>query len=242
MLLAKRGATEKGLTLIECLVGIMVITVIISAITPPLLIAFATRVQNYRASQAMKIAQAEIDRVRLLVEKGEYPDGWTRQLPPQMGINQFDYLGVGAPTTTTPTGSCPLTNVQGDANPRTTWCSVDINGDGQWDLGVQTFRTPPFTTSGNPQTNNYPNGLPIAFLMTVRVYTRSALESGNLIQFPRDKTASLGMTGGLGSSLNLPLVTRSEIIVRSDLKISRELYCELNNKLNNSLNSCNISN
>ncbi|HIK26820.1 MAG: type II secretion system GspH family protein [Oscillatoriaceae bacterium SKW80] len=240
MLLTKRNITEKGLTLIECLVGMMVIAIIISAITPPLLIAFATRVQNYKASQAMKIAQGEIERVRLLVEKGKYQAGWTRGLPPQMPLNDFDYLGVGAPITTTPNGPCPLTNVQGDANPRTTWCSVDINGDGQWDLGVQTFRTPPFTTRGNPRTDEYPYGMPIAFVMTVRVYTRAALESGNLNKppgnFPRDKTVSLGMTAG--ESLTLPLVNRSEIIVRSDLNISRELYCELDNKINNLLTSC----
>ncbi len=234
---AKRKGTEEGLTLMESLVGIMVIAIVITAITPPLLIAFATRVQNYKASQAMKIAQGEIDRVRLLIEKGDYATGWTEKLPPSMGTNNFDYLSVGAPTTTAPNGTCPLTNVLGSATERTTWCSADINGDGEWDLGVQTFRTPAFTTAGNPSTSDYPNGKPIAFVMTVRVYTRSALTSGRLNNFPRDKTASLGMTAG--ESIALPLVTRSETIVRSDLNISRELYCQLNNNVNNSSSTCN---
>lgn len=235
---AKRKGTEEGLTLMESLVGIMVIAIVITAITPPLLIAFATRVQNYIASQAMKIAQGEIDRVRLVIEKGDYAAGWTEKLPPSMGTNNFDYLGVGAPTTTTPNGTCPLTNVQGSADPRNTWCSVDVTGDGVWDLGIQTFRTPAFTTAGNPSTSDYPNGKPIAFVITVRAYTRAALTSGNLEKsFPRDKTASLGMTAG--QSITLPLVTRYETIVRSDLKISRELYCELNGKLSNSLSACN---
>lgn len=225
----KRKSTEQGLTLLECLVAIMVAAAIVTAISPALLIAFASRVQSYKADQAMKLAQGEIDRVRSVIEKGDYSGDWTEQLPPRItaeaGAFNADLNQVGAPRPAENMGACPQLNVQGNATP-TRWCTVDINGDGNWDLGVQTFRS-------NTPSNTYAaaGNRPIAFLMGVRVYTRTALTSpsSKLVDPPGRKNASLGLTAG--ESLSLPIVTRYEPIVRSDLAISRFAYCELNWRL-----------
>ncbi|MBW4494431.1 MAG: prepilin-type N-terminal cleavage/methylation domain-containing protein [Oscillatoria princeps RMCB-10] len=210
----KPKRTEQGMTLMECLMGIVVITIVIAAITPPLLISMATRVQNYRAQQAMKLAVGELDRVRLEVESGGSAANWQSKLPPQ--ASGYDITKVGAPTTKVPTQTtCPLTGQNG-ADPTTTWCGADINGDGDWDLGVQTFRTPTPATTGNPKSQ------PIAFVMGVRVYTRSAIESGK----PLETTpVNLGLTSGY--SVSKPLVSISTPIVRSNLNISAEAYCNL---------------
>lgn len=225
----KRKATEQGVTLMECLVAMMVAAVIVTAISPALLIAFASRVQNYKADQAMKFAQGEIDRVRSVIEKGDYSGNWTEQLPPrispEVGAFNADLNQVGAPQPSQNMGACPQLNVQGSAQP-TTWCTVDINGDGDWDLGVQTFR------SNTPSTAYASAGnRPVAFVMGVRVYSKTALTSSpsRLINPPGRKTASLGLTAG--ESLSLPLITRYEPIVRSDLPTSRAAYCELNWRL-----------
>ena len=60
----KGKQTEQGLTMVEVLVGLAVMIIIISVITPPLVMSTAIRVRNYRTQQAMKLAQGEIDRVR----------------------------------------------------------------------------------------------------------------------------------------------------------------------------------
>ncbi len=215
---AKRNRTEEGMTLMECLMGIVVITIVLAAITPPLLIAMATRVQNYRVQQAMKLAVGELERVRQEVESGGSTSVWQSKLPP--ATTGYNIATVGAPTTKVPTGtSCPLTG-QNAANPTTTWCGADINGDGQWDFAVQTFRTQAFATPGN----SGPNPQPIAFVMGVRVYTRAAIEAGELESPPKD-TVRLGLTSG--TARKRPLVSISAPIVKSNLNISVETYCNL---------------
>ncbi len=65
-----RSNSSSGLTLIECLVAIIIVSLTVLAITPPILLATGTRVQSRRAEQANHIAQSEVDRLRLLVERG----------------------------------------------------------------------------------------------------------------------------------------------------------------------------
>ena len=66
--------TSAGLTLIECLVAIVMVGLIGSAIAPALLISVATRVQSQKAEQALELAQSEIDKVRQIMERSEYKD------------------------------------------------------------------------------------------------------------------------------------------------------------------------
>ncbi len=229
--------TEKGLTLIESLVGIMVVGVVVTLITPALVVGYATRIKNYRTDQAIKLAKGEIDRVRLEVDRANIGDpNFIRGLPPirpgAQEAQDFDIDRWPAPTPV-PVGTrpdpCPLLNVQG-TTPVTSVCSLDINGDGEWDLGMQTFRsaTPSSALSANESEN------PVAFLMRVRVYTKAALiqSPSSLIQFPdmrtgagQRKTASLGITSG--ANVSLPLITFTSAIVKSDLNTSRSAYCEL---------------
>ncbi|NJN01378.1 MAG: type II secretion system protein [Leptolyngbyaceae cyanobacterium RM1_1_2] len=68
--LSPQTSSEAGLTLIECLVAIIIIGLTVSAVTPALIISVASRVQSQKAAQALEVAQAEIDQVRTLVERG----------------------------------------------------------------------------------------------------------------------------------------------------------------------------
>lgn len=228
---AKLKNTEQGLTLLECLVGIMVVGVIVSAITPALLIAYASRVQNYRTEQAVQAAQAEINRVRLQIESGKF-DGGT--LPPKMaqtGAGEFSLDDIGPPNQEK--GNCPQQNVSGSTTELRNWCGIDTNNDGNWDLAVQSFRsaTPPevFKLTGTSP-NDYKD---VAFLMGVRVYTIAAVQRNPSLLHPAPKrnTAS-GLTDG-AKSISLPLVTLYAPIVSSDIEkgISRRGYCELIKKI-----------
>lgn len=221
---AKRNRTEQGLTLIECLMGIIVITLVIAAITPPLLISMATRVRNYRAEYALKVAQGEIDRVRLAVGQGQLTgDALKSQLPPELSSTNGEPGQISAPNPSFAASSCPLQNPTGVQN----WCAVDINGDNQWDLAVQTFRwkAPSTVLSTDP----------IAFKMGVRVYTRAALQSGKLAT-TNIQAAPLGLTSG--QSVSQPIVYLDSIIVRSDLPTSKTSYCKLMNELNSTSTTC----
>ena len=63
-------SSVSGFTLIESLVAIIIVSITVVAISPPIFWATGTRVQNRRAEQALSIAQATIDQVRARVERG----------------------------------------------------------------------------------------------------------------------------------------------------------------------------
>ena len=67
---SRSKSSVSGFTLIESLVAIIIVSVTVVAISPPIFWATGTRVQNRRAEQALSIAQATIDQVRARVERG----------------------------------------------------------------------------------------------------------------------------------------------------------------------------
>ena len=193
--------SEEGLTLIECLMGILILTSILVGIAPPLGIVVATRVQNRRAEQAQQLAQGEVDRIRVIVEQGSYAE---RDLPE---------LGDSAPSTLGPRRS-PNPDCN-DANQRTTLTQllqVDLDGNCNTDFLVQTFRT---------QENRIDQETLGSFTMGVRVYSAVAQNNLGGLQTQR---ASLKLAGGEGSQRSNPLAVISTRIVRSDREYSLCLY------------------
>lgn len=87
---SKSKQSEQGLTLLESLVSIVVVTAVISAITPPIFLVTASRVQNRRADQAKQLAQASVDRVRRLVETGNYSKDDLDRLVPYVVGNVYN--------------------------------------------------------------------------------------------------------------------------------------------------------
>lgn len=201
-------SSEQGLTLIECLVAVIIIGLVVSTITPALVIAVATRVQSQKSSQALQIAQAEIDRTRLRVERGTY-DGTV--LPPSTPLA----LATAVPTPTNAvslTASVPTAAVT-DAR------IVDVDTDGTPDYVVQMFRS-----AGTP-----PTSTPITFDMGVRVYAYSAFtnNSGSLLTDP----ASLSITGGEGQLNRRPLAVLYTTITRGETEGSLCKYFQAQGSL-----------
>ena len=203
-------STEKGLTLVESLAAIVIFGLSITAITSPVMLAMATRVRAYRAQQAMQIAQGEIDRVRLILERGDLSHAQlTPLLPPDAGSGAAKAVGP-------PSG-------QGSCNPTATaptqWCSVKVREE---EFAVQTFRTNTKTlrdlSSGQSQ-----NQTPIGLIMGIRVYPIAAINSQQTLS---TEPMSLGFSA-ITTATAAPLVAIYTPIVRSDLPQSAEIHKEL---------------
>ena len=188
--------SEQGFTIIESLMAIIVITVLVVSITPPIFLAVGTRVQNQKAEQAMQLAQLQVDQVRVIIERGNYTNS---DLPPDGGTGLPD--AVAAPTSFTCT-----TASSSNACP-----SFDINGNGQL-FYVQTFRTKAIS-SGTP-------AQVVAFQMGVRVYSALAQGQSGL----QTTQASLKFTTAQGNQRKFPLAVMYTPIVRSDIKDSLIQY------------------
>lgn len=187
-------SAEDGLTLIECIVAILIIAVTVTMITPPIFLSVATRVQNQRMEQALQLAQAEIDRVQLVVERGLYTN---EDLPPTVGTGNV--ADTGAPTSTVDSRA----DVSGSGEAYT----VDIDNDGDDDYAVQFFRTDGQTGTGNADDQV------LAFNMGVRVYSMLAFENGGTLT--TDQASAL-FTAGTGSQATDPLAVLYTTVARGD--------------------------
>lgn len=222
-------ANNQGLTLIECLVAIIMVALVASAITPALVLSVATRVQSQKAEQAMALGQAEVDRVRTLMERGQFNP--PSPLPSGSLFSGITQIPV-APNTVTETtvqsqvgaarGTSNIvnrTNLNGLPTLPTQTRRVDVNGDAvgddNWDFAVQVYRTRGITNNNNPDQ-------PVAFALGVRVYDYDAVATGtgNLETEP----LSLGITGGSGQRGNRPIAAFYTTVAQAE---QGDSLCEL---------------
>lgn len=202
-------STEPGLTLVECLAAIVIFSLTIVAITPPIMLAMASRVRSFHTQQAMHLAQGEIDRVRLETEEGKNNQSLSDRLPPDAGdIPPEDVEPPGSAIDCSDTNGVPDSPTQG--------CQVDINNDDISDFVVQTFRT-------NTQVFSEKNDTPVGFNMGIRVYTQGAMDNNNELG---TEAASKGLSAASTNSA-APLVVIYTPIVRPDLNNSASIYCQL---------------
>jgi prepilin-type N-terminal cleavage/methylation domain-containing protein len=214
---AQSTKRDEGLSLIECLVAIVVVSITLIAITPPIFFITATRVQSRKAEQALQVAQAEIDRVRAVVERGVYT---AADLPAVVA----NISTVPAPTSVvagvmkSSIGSCntytgatvavtALLPVNTDLDPSNlTAC--------QSQFLVQTFRTAGTAGSSVPTSG---------FRLGVRVYSDNPLLRQNLSGL-QTAQASLRFVSGLGDQNRRPLAILYSTIVRNDTSNSLQDY------------------
>ncbi|MBD2242605.1 type II secretion system GspH family protein [Nostoc sp. FACHB-888] len=189
---------EQGFTIIESLMAIIVITVTLVAITPPIFLVVATRVQNQKSEQVRQFAQLEIDKVRLLAEKGIYAN---TDLPPSASATA-NVETVDAPTSFS---SSTCTTFTADVA-----CPVYTDNISQPSFYVQKFRTKEIS-----------NGTQIvAFQMGVRVYSSLSKDESGL----QKTQASLKFTTGTGNQRKFPLAVMYTAVARSDLRDSLTQY------------------
>jgi type II secretory pathway pseudopilin PulG len=165
------------------------VALVTSAIAPALVISVATRVHSQKAEQALALAQSEIERTRVLVERGDYA---VADLPPLAdGLADADVIIAPAPTA-----------LGAGAASATRATPIYLDGDGDPDFFVQRYRA-----TGQVDVIT---GIPIAFAMGVRVYDRAA--TGTLSTDP----ASLAITGSNSGRSTRPMAALYTTIAASD--------------------------
>lgn len=196
---------ERGLTIMECLVAVLLILITIAMVAPPLVLATATRVQNRRAAQALQVAQGEIDRIRTIVVMGNHRPA---NLPAvATGTTTATLPSVARPTAVdprlrslNPTGAaCPTTRFDPNASPTppaavavSSLLPVDVDGDCVADYLMQVFRTPGMTST--PEREPARQNRPSEFDVGVRVYP--VLAASNFT--PQTPVSALTVPGDLG--------------------------------------------
>lgn len=160
---------QSGFTIIECLMAIVVVSILMTALSPVLVLSVATRVQSRRVELATQAARAYVDGVR----NGTITT--PSQIPANTSLSNF-----AAPVYPLPSCS-PNSYCQGS---QSLYC-FDSNGNGSCnssDLIIQGFRD-----SVNPD-NGYRLGL--------RVYRADAFnDTSSLLTNTKQAT----FTGGLGN-------------------------------------------
>ncbi|MBF1999498.1 MAG: type II secretion system protein [Synechococcales cyanobacterium C42_A2020_086] len=191
-----------GLTILECLVAILLVGLTVAMITPPLLVATATRVQSRRAEQALQLAQAEVDRISTLVAQGDHRSNLLpntvanlqTEPPPSATAGNF----LKSPRRD-PCGGYTQYNNE-PLNPAQA-LEVDVDGDCKPDFLMQVFRTEGVTSN---EERNRPNPRPSRFDLGVRVY--SILAKDNWDNLASDAApASLRVREGEGNQRTNPL-------------------------------------
>ncbi len=226
-LLQRRPAARSGFTLIESLVAVIILSLTVVSVLPPIFWATATRVQNRRAEQAIQLAQSEIDRVRAA---GERKTVTLAQLPPRAGaslrpnapapnniVAQSDKFRSVVPGCNKDDGNQVAINqvilVDTDPEPAgsTTPCTAEFM--------VQTFRG-----AGVP--NDDATTAPDGFVMGVRVYAISA-RANVTAGTAQSETGTLRAGNGLGTQQLKPLATQYSTIVRSNKSDTLAIYRQL---------------
>lgn len=219
-----KANSDHGLTLIECLVAIVVIAVTSVTIAPVIVLSVATRVQNQKAEQALLLAQGEVDRVRLIVERNSTYTSADLKLASSPAALLLSTTSTVPGTTITKVG--PPTSLASSP----TWSksdytpidleakAVDTNGDNLPDFVIQSFR------GGSPPDPTGVTDMPVAFDIGVRVYDYSAAKV-NLATL-ETVPASLGFTSGEGQRGRKPLAVLYTQIINSDSPESLCKYME----------------
>lgn len=227
-----------GLTLIEGLVAIVVIAITVSAITPPIFVATATRIQTRRSEQAREIAQGEIDRVRNLMERGgatinEMPIATSTDAAvggTLSSTNPRD-VAVASSVLTSPILAIKDCGTSVKRYPDTSaspialdrMIPVDVSGDCVPEYAMQVFRSPGYIAPGETA--------PFSFMMGVRVYSYFPGQ----VYPPLDaQPSSLAMTTGRRDSggKQRPLAVLYSQISRNDSSRSLGLICRQNGGTN----------
>jgi prepilin-type N-terminal cleavage/methylation domain-containing protein len=229
-------STQSGFTLIECLIAIMIVSILMVAVAPAIVVSVATRVQARRLEQATEAARAYIAGVKT----GTINKPLAIAPIAGQGVNAFILSGAAQPAASqapSPTLNCPLPtgvtpppsgyycNSGEGATPQTGTPSVtttslyciNLSGsgcnsstsEGKRNFIVQAFRSVNFDAAGNVIGVDGTQG----YLLGVRVYRVDAFDgSGALKTTPATgNKRTLAYAGGTGDRKSPVVEMTSEV-------------------------------
>ena len=202
---------DSGFTLLETLMAIVVFSLVFIAITPPMVMVTASRVQTRRAEQALQVAQAEIDAVRTIIERGVYT---AAELPATVGANINNVPAPNSISNLMKSTNTGCNSYTGTSIATTTLLPVDVTGDCRSDFLVQIFRTTGPAGAALPTTG---------FKLGVRVYADIPTLRQNLGNLQTNQ-ATLKFTSGLGQQNRRPMAVLYSTLMRSDTNNSLRDY------------------
>jgi prepilin-type N-terminal cleavage/methylation domain-containing protein len=231
--LKRRSATDdridRGFTLLEALVAVVVVTILLVGIGPMVALSTAARVNARRVDQATQAGRSYIDAVRGKVfDTSDFPNSLI--VDPLIASNnsqgQYTFESIGAPTlaqfpiTASTAAPCKLDvgnfSVKNLDGGRVPGVCVDSNGDGFRLDDPQDLVIQPMRSGGKDKSALEDQG----FWLAVRVYRADAFDgSVTPLKGTEDTcaTSKLVFIGTQGSKA-CPLVTmRSQIILNLSL-------------------------
>ena len=213
-------SNQSGFSLLEALMAILVVSILMTAILPMIILSTATRVQSRRVDLATQAARGYIDGVR----SGVIDITTAGAAFPFINNNQ-DFQGLAAPSSV---NIADLNGIQG--------IKVDTNGNGfnvtdPQDLVIQPMRTGGIASGAELATQG--------FYMQVRVYRADAftqdaagnlngIQAGLTLQTGNGDTCpnGRGIVTSTGGGKNCPLV-----VMRVDINPSTSTMNQIKNRL-----------
>lgn len=200
--------SQAGFTIIESLVAIMVVSILMLALSPVIVLAVATRVQARRVELGTQAARAYIDGVR---------SGAISAAPQITKDIDFPAPSSGSLTCDKDTHVCdPLNSLYCvPANPGNT-CTVNSVSD----MVVQASG---YNQTATGAADDYKRG----YLLRVRVYRADAFKESKLKTLAKDQAKAQTFTGGLGDRTS-PL---AEMTTEIPTTVSKNAFSNLCNRL-----------
>jgi len=209
-----KNSTQPGFTLIECLLAIMIVAILLSAVAPVIVLSIATRLQARRVELASQAAKTYIDNVRAGKIQAQYIVPVTIDEVSVDANGKKIFTSNRATFTATPPASSELNAsncLEGSpiypycSSPTSTLYCVDLDGGGcsnssPRDLIVQSFRSQSTVQLAAESAALTPEDLENTikkngFLLGVRVYRADSFSAGRILTAGvKDAT----FTGGTG--------------------------------------------
>ena len=212
-------STESGFTVIESLIAIIVVSILMIALSPVIVLSVATRVQSKRVERATQAAQSYIDQLRggtIVPVDADDPD-----IHPYVNNDTDDKLRVESPSASASLNceanqycTSPSAN---QGSPYNLYC-VDGNNDGvctdnnPQDLLIQAFGYSDSTTSDNEERAQE------GYQLGIRVYRADAFSDSEPLKptaedlGKQESVTQSPVTGGLGDRKAPLLEITTEIV------------------------------
>ena len=221
---------SQGLSLLEVIASVLIVTIALTAITPAITLAVLSRLHSERVETGNFLAQQEIERIRSLVDKGSAAYT-TTDLPAIPGTADFSlpYAGVLGPGSLTATGVGDIL-CWDQNNPDTLIdCSTVPPGDFGENVSyvVQLFRDQGQPCLQPPPTvTPFADNRPCVFSVGVRVYFYQAFQGtvtvGDDIAFA-EPVGALATSGSFSAVKQSPLAALYTEVIASETYSLRDL-------------------